>query len=134
MAHSAARHLGIHIDRTRDDVYAYASGPANLPAWALGLGGSIERDGDAWVAPDAPMGRVTVAFVPPNDLGVLDHDVTLPDGEVVNNPVRVITDGAGSLLVFTLRRPADATDEEFARDAEMVTADLTRLKELLELA
>ncbi|NED84689.1 SRPBCC family protein, partial [Streptomyces sp. SID11233] len=103
-------------------------------AWALGLGGSIERDGDEWVAPDTPMGRVTVAFVPPNDLGVLDHDVTLPGGEVVNNPVRVITDGPGSLVTFTLRRPAGASDAEFERDAEMVTADLARLKNLLESA
>ncbi|MGE9695404.1 MULTISPECIES: polyketide cyclase [unclassified Streptomyces] len=128
------RHLSIHIDRTRDDVYAFASNPENLPAWALGLGGSLVREGDEWVASDAPMGRVTVAFVPPNDLGVLDHDVTLPDGEVFNNPLRVITDGTGSLVVFTLRRPAGATDAEFERDAEMVTADLARLKELLESA
>ncbi|MET8555841.1 SRPBCC family protein [Streptomyces sp. NPDC004959] len=128
------RHLSIHIDRTRDDVYAFASNPENLPAWALGLGGSLVREGDEWVASDAPMGRVTVAFVPPNDLGVLDHDVTLPDGEVFNNPLRVITDGTGSLVVFTLRRPAGATDAEFERDAEMVTADLARLKELLETA
>ncbi|WP_245241603.1 hypothetical protein [Streptomyces sp. NEAU-H3] len=61
----STRHLSIHVDRTRDDVYAYASNPENLPAWALGLGGSIERDGDEWIAPDTPMGRVTVAFVPP---------------------------------------------------------------------
>ncbi|MFJ4434886.1 SRPBCC family protein [Streptomyces sp. NPDC088923] len=133
MTHST-RHVSIHIDRTRDDVYAYASNPENLPAWALGLGGSITREGDEWVAPDTPMGRVTVAFVPPNDLGVLDHDVTLPGGEVVNNPVRVITDGPGSLVVFTLRRPAGTTDAEYERDAEMVTADLTRLKNLLESA
>ncbi|WP_431034907.1 SRPBCC family protein [Streptomyces sp. P6-2-1] len=133
MTHST-RHVSIHIDRTRDDVYAYASNPENLPAWALGLGGSLTREGDEWVAPDAPMGRVTLAFVPPNDLGVLDHDVTLPDGQVVNNPVRVITDGAGSLVVFTLRVPDGAKDADVERDAEMVGADLARLKKLLESA
>ncbi|MFA3876461.1 SRPBCC family protein [Streptomyces sp. MMCC 100] len=125
-------HLGIHIDRTVTDVYAYAANPANLPEWAHGLGGSIEKVADEWVADSSPLGRVTVAFVPRNDLGVLDHYVTLPSGETVYNPVRVIADGTASEVVFTLRRQPETTDADFERDAETVCADLARLKELLE--
>jgi hypothetical protein len=127
-----SRHLGVHIDRTASDVYAYASDPANLPAWAHGLGGSIERRADHWVAESSPMGRVTVAFAPPNDLGVLDHHVTLPSGETVYNPVRVIADGTGSEVVFTVRRQPGTTEADFERDAGTVAADLARLKALLE--
>jgi hypothetical protein len=130
----ASRHLGIHIDRTATDVYAYASDPANLPAWAHGLGGSIEKVADEWIADSSPLGRVKVAFVPRNDLGVLDHHVTLPSGQTVYNPVRVIADGRASEVVFTLRRQPGTTDAGFERDAGMVTADLARLKELLESA
>ncbi|WP_435250837.1 SRPBCC family protein [Streptomyces tendae] len=129
-----SRHLGVHIDRAAADVYAYASNPANLPAWAHGLGTSIEKRADHWVAESAPMGRVTVTFTPPNDLGVLDHDVTLPSGETVHNPVRVIADGTVSEVVFTLRRRPGTSDADFERDAAVVTADLARLKELLESA
>ncbi|MFE6633672.1 SRPBCC family protein [Streptomyces tendae] len=129
-----SRHLGVHIDRAAADVYAYASNPANLPAWAHGLGTSIEKRADHWVAESAPMGRVTVTFTPPNDLGVLDHDVTLPSGKTVHNPVRVIADGTVSEVVFTLRRRPGTSDADFERDAAMVTADLARLKELLESA
>ncbi|MGC0384239.1 SRPBCC family protein [Streptomyces sp. SAI-129] len=127
-----SRHLSIRIDRTAADVYAYASNPANLPAWAHGLGTSIEKSADHWVAESSPLGRVTVSFTPPNDLGVLDHHVTLPSGETVHNPVRVIADGTRSEVVFTLRRQPGTTDAAFERDADMVTADLARLKELLE--
>ncbi|MFG2313408.1 SRPBCC family protein [Streptomyces tendae] len=127
-----SRHLSIRVDRTVDDVYAYASNPAHLPAWAHGLGTSIEKRADHWVAESAPMGRVTVTFTPPNDLGVLDHHVTLPSGETVHNPLRVIADGTASEVVFTLRRWPGTTDADFERDAAMVTADLARLKELLE--
>ncbi|MEU9222382.1 SRPBCC family protein [Streptomyces sp. NPDC048376] len=127
-----SRHLSIRIDRTAADVYAYASNPANLPAWAHGLGTSIEKSADQWVAESSPLGRVTVTFTPPNDLGVLDHHVTLPSGETVHNPVRVIADGTRSEVVFTLRRQPGTTDAAFERDADMVTADLARLKELLE--
>ncbi|MFC9850399.1 SRPBCC family protein [Streptomyces prasinus] len=129
-----SRHLGIRIDRTAADVYAYASQPANLPAWAHGLGDSVERIDGRWVAESSPMGRGVVAFAPPNEWGVLDHDVTLPSGETVHNPVRVLVDGPGSEVVFTLRRQPGTSDAAFERDASMVAADLARLKELLESA
>ncbi len=75
-----------------------------------------------------------VAFVPRNELGVLDHHVTLPSGETVYNPVRVIADGEGSEVVFTLRRQRDASDADFQRDADCVAGDPARLKEVLESA
>ncbi|MET7740802.1 SRPBCC family protein [Streptomyces sp. NPDC005385] len=131
---NASRHLSIHIDRTADEVYAYASDPVNLPAWALGLGGSIKRIDGQWVAESSPMGRVVVTFVPRNELGVIDHHVTLPSGQTVYNPVRVISDGKGSEVVFTLRRQPQMSDAEFERDADMVTGDLNRLRELMESA
>ncbi|MFF0189168.1 SRPBCC family protein [Streptomyces sp. NPDC005244] len=131
---NASRHLSIHIDRTVDEVYASASDPANLPAWALGLGGSIKRIDGQWVAESSPMGRVVVTFVPRKELGVIDHHVTLPSGQTVYNPVRVISDGKGSEVVFTLRRQPQMSDAEFERDADMVTGDLNRLRELMESA
>ncbi|WP_411069241.1 SRPBCC family protein [Streptomyces sp. cmx-4-25] len=112
--------------------YAYASDPADLPAWAHGLGASIENVDGRWIAESSPMGRVVVAFAPRNALGVLDHDVTLPSGETVHNPVRVIAGGSGSEVVFTLRRRPEMSDDDFERDAGAVAADLARLKELME--
>ncbi len=78
------------------------------------------------------MGPVVIAFVPSNDHGVLDHDVTLPSGETVHNPMRVIAAGGGSEVVFTLRRAPGMTDEEFTQDAATVSADLAALKRVLE--
>ena len=77
-------------------------------------------------------GRVGFAFVPLNGYGVLDHDVTLPSGEVVYNPMRVIPDGHGCEVVFTLRRRPGMSDAEFSADTAAVAADLARLRRNLE--
>lgn len=128
---SASRHISTHIDRPAGEVYAYASNPANLPEWAQGLGGSIDRIDGQWIA-ESPMGRVVVAFAKENELGVLDHDVTLPSGEVVYNPVRVIADATGCEVVFTLRRQPGMSDADFWRDGDAVAADLSALKHVME--
>ncbi|MFC0597723.1 SRPBCC family protein [Streptomyces palmae] len=130
--HDTSRHIGVHIDRPVQEVYAYTSDPTNLPAWARGLAGAVEKVGDQWVATASALGRVVVSFAPPNEFGVLDHDVTLPSGVTIYNPLRVIADGTGSEVVFTLRRQPEMTDAEFERDAGAVADDLARLRDLLE--
>ncbi|MFF3305748.1 SRPBCC family protein [Streptomyces sp. NPDC002908] len=128
-----SRHISIHIERPAEEVYAYASDPSHLPEWAAGLGKSIEETDGRWIA-DSPMGRVVVDFAPRNDLGVLDHHVTLPSGETVYNPLRVIADGDGCEVVFTLRRRPDMSADDFRRDEAAVAADLVTLKRLAEQA
>jgi hypothetical protein len=128
---SESRHISVWVDRSAGDVYDYASDPANLPRWAAGLGSSVEEVDGRWVAA-SPMGRIVVTFVQRNEHGVLDHDVTLPSGETVHNPMRVIPDGSGCEVVFTLRRRPGMSEEDYVRDADAVSADLTTLKRVLE--
>ena len=128
---SRSRFISEWIDRAAADVYEYASDPANLPHWAPGLGSSVENVDGQWFV-ETPEGRVGVAFAPANAYGVLDHEVTLPSGDVIYNPMRVVPDGDGCEVVFSLRRLPDMSDGDFARDAGLVQADLTRLKRVLE--
>ena len=130
---SESKHLSERIDRPADEVYEYASNPANVPEWAPGLGSSVENVDGKWFVETAT-GRAGLAFVPRNDYGVLDHEVTMPSGETIYNPMRVIPDGTCCEVVFTLRRLPGMSDEDFARDAGLVAADLTRLKQVLESA
>ncbi len=131
ITYRAVRHVSISIERSPADVYAFAADPANLPQWARGLSAGIERAGDDWIA-DSPMGKVKVRFVERNAFGVLDHEVVLPSGESVYNPLRVIPNGGGSEVVFTLFRRPGVSDDAFAADADAVAADLVALKKLLE--
>ena len=126
-----SKQLSERIDANAEEVYAYARDPANLPQWAPGLGSSVEQVNGQWFV-ETSDGRVGLEFAPFNEYGVLDHEVTLPSGEVFYNPMRVTKNGDGSEVVFALRRMPGMTDAEFARDAAAVAADLARLKQIVE--
>lgn len=78
------------------------------------------------------MGAVEVRFVGPVDHGILDHDVIFPDGTRVHNPLRVLVNGDGSEVVFTLYRLPGVSDADFEKDASLVREDLERLRKVLE--
>lgn len=127
-----ARHLSVSIARLPADVYRFVANPENLPQWAAGLSrAKMIRRGDEWIA-DSPMGTVSVRFAADNPFGIVDHDVTLPTGEIVHNPFRIAKNGEGSEVIFTLYRRPEMKDAEFGEDAAMIEADLRRLKEILE--
>jgi hypothetical protein len=120
----------IHADPVQ--VYRFTADPANLHLWAAGLAeAKIHRDGETLLVA-SPMGEVRVRFTVVNDLGVLDHDVTLPDGRTVNNPVRVLAHPEGAEIIFTVRQ-LGMDEEQFAADAAAVGRDLDVLKRLVEL-
>ncbi len=126
-----SKHISIAIHRPLSAVYAFASNPENLPQWAAGLSQGIRKAGNVWLA-SSPMGEVTVEFTPPNTLGVLDHDVTLPSGQRVHNPLRVLRNNDGCEVVFTLYQLPGMSKQDYERDVKMIGKDLQTLKSILE--
>ncbi len=127
----AARHLSIAIQRDWGEVYAFVSDPQNLPRWAAGLGVPVRQVGGAWFA-GTGRGDVRLRFAARNELGVLDHAVTLASGVEVQVPMRVIANGAGCEVIFTLFRQPGMSKAQCAEDADAVERDLRTLKRVLE--
>ena len=123
--------ISVPIDRTPEAVYAYVADLQNLPRWATTFCRSIRHEGEGWVM-ETSLGTMTIRLAPQNDLGVLDHYLTPPGGETIYVPMRVVTNGSGSELSFTLFRLPGVSDENYAADANLVRQDLDTLKELLE--
>jgi hypothetical protein len=125
--------VSVSIERPWSEIYDFGSVPENFPAWASGLGSSLERASDGeWVA-ETSEGRVTIRFSEPNKFGVLDHTVIPAPGVEIYVPLRVVANGdAGSEVLLTLFRQPGMSDEKFAADAEWVLRDLQKLKALLE--
>lgn len=134
MAVLPARIVHITVERDWRDVYAFASRPETMPAWASGLASGLTRDGEDWLADGGPIGPVRVRFAPPNPFGVIDHTVTMADGQVVENALRVTPNTDGAEVAFTLLRRPDMDDAAFEADAAHVLRDLQALKAILEAA
>jgi len=112
-------------------VYGFVSIPENLPKWATGLCKSVRKSNGDWIV-DTPQGPMKVRFVEKNDFGVLDHYVTVAPGVEVYVPIRVLPNGSGSEVIFTLFRSPDMSDEKYAEDIGLVERDLRTLKKILE--
>lgn len=124
--------LDISIARDPDAVYAFASNVENFPQWASGLGESVRRAGEDWIV-ETGAGPLKLRMTPPNPFRVLDHTVYLPSGAEVHVPFRVLAaSGGGSEVILTLFRQPDMSEEDFARDREMVRRDLLALKQIME--
>jgi len=126
-----SRTIGITIARDWRAVYAYAANPANMTQWAAGLGNAFVEDGDFWVARDPGGNAIRVRFCPPNEFGVLDHDVHVGDA-IVHVALRVMPNGDGADVSFLLLQERGMSDADFERDAAAVRKDLAALKRILE--
>ena len=127
-----ARIIHIAIECHWIDVWAFASNPENIASWASGLASGLIRDGEDWLGDGGPIGRIRVRFAPPNPFGILDHTVTLEDGTAVFNPMRVVQNGNGALVTFTLFQRPHQDAAAVDADAAHILRDLTRLKTLME--
>jgi len=128
-----ARTLRMAIDAPATAVYSYVTDPRNLPEWARGVGTAPVSEGAGVWRLDTAGGPVRVQFAPANSFGIADHVVTpLADGVPVDVPLRIIPNGAGSEVLLTLFQQLGMSDARFVADADLVRADLTRLKERCE--
>jgi hypothetical protein len=126
-----SRTLSVSINCPVDRVYAFVSNPENLAGWAAGLCKSVRKSDAGWIV-ETTQGPMNLRFAERNDLGVLDHYVSPAPGVEVYVPMRVLPNGSGSELLFTLFQLPGMSDGKFAEDAGLVTRDLETLKAMLE--
>jgi len=125
------KNISISINCSQEKVYDFASNPANFPDWLAFLKAISKKSDTIWSA-ETDLGNIEIEFVPKNEFGIIDHTVILPDGSKIKNVLRVIENGDGSEVVFTLFRLAEKTEKEFNDDANLVAEDLKTIKNILE--
>jgi hypothetical protein len=129
--HCKLQILTIFIAQPFDDVYEYLATPENFSQWAAGLGNGVRFVDGAWIA-DTPGGAINIRFSERNKFGIVDHYVIPESGVEIYVPMRVIANGTGSEVLFTLFHLPEMSDKQFEADAILVRQDLDTLKEILE--
>jgi hypothetical protein len=130
-----SRTVSMGIAVPAETVYRCVRDPDQLPLWAAGICKSVTVKGGIWhVDTGTELGTVLLEFCADNSFGVLDHAVTLPDGQRQLNPMRVVANGDGCELMFTVFQTEGMSEESFVRDVQAVTRDLKTIKILLEAA
>ena len=124
------KNINVSINKPAKDVYQFVSNPENFPKWVQFVK-SIARLGDSWTA-QTDLGTIKMKFAPQNEFGIIDHHVTLANGDTIYNPMRVIPNNKGCEFIFTLFWLPDRSETEFNEDAKAVTNDLNKLKEIME--
>lgn len=125
--------ISIKVEKPIDEVIRFASNPENFPLWLAFVKSIKKISADSWKA-ETNIGAVTINVFPENKLGVIDHNVTLPDKSIVHNSLRVIENGTGSKVVFVLFEMPGKTEVDYEKDANAVRADLNKLKQIIESA
>jgi hypothetical protein len=126
-----AKTLSVSIECPPGRAYGFVSNPENLPKWATAFCRSVRKSEGEWIV-ETPSGPVRIKFVAKNEFGVLDHYVTLEPGVEIMVPMRVVPNGSGSEVVFTLFQWPNMSEEKFTEDAGLVERDLRTLKKVLE--
>jgi len=131
MALSQSKTLNVSINADPKKVYDFVSDPENMPNWAGAFCQSVGKVRGEWVI-KTPEGPMRIRFCQKNEFGILDHFVSPAPGAEIFVPMRVVPNGSGSEIIFTLFRMPDMTDEKFTEDIKWVRRDLESLKTVLE--
>lgn len=124
-----SRTVSISINRDWRYVYEAVWRPQDFSRWASGLSKApLEKDSAEWWMAQGPEGPIRIRFTDHNAFGVMDHHVDRGGGAEVYVPMRIVPNGEGAEVLFTVFRQPGMSDEKFAADVDWVARDLVALK------
>lgn len=123
--------ITLSINSAPKKLYAFVSHLENMPKWAKTFCKSTRQSDGEWVM-QTPQGEAKIKIAPQNDFGILDHTVIPAPGVEIYVPMRVVKNGKGCEVIFTLFQQPDMSDADFTRDQRMVEQDLATLKQIME--
>jgi hypothetical protein len=122
----------VGINRDPGAVFAYLSGAANWPQWAIVNVKSVAGlDASGWWDMLTPHGPAKLRIRADAKHWILDHDWHDPQANWTV-PARVVSNGDGAEFTMTFFQPATFTDKFFDEQIKLVDIELAKLKQVLE--
>jgi hypothetical protein len=130
-----SRTLSVSINSKPKTIYEFVLNLENFSRWAKMACRSIKLLNGEWIA-ETPQGQAKVRITERNDLGILDHYVRLLSSPNIDEdvfvPMRIVQNGDGSEVIFTVFQLPDMSEDKYAEDIKMVEQDLQNLKRTIE--
>ena len=130
-----SRTLSVSINSKPKTIYEFVLNLENFSRWAKMACRSIKLLNGEWIA-ETPQGQAKVRITERNDLGILDHYVRLLSSPNIDEdvfvPMRIVQNGDGSEVIFTVFQLPDMSEDKCAEDIKMVEQDLQNLKRTIE--
>ncbi len=123
--------LSATILATPEEVFDYMADIRNWPEFTDFAESVRKGDGDSWII-YSPQGPVLLEPDFERDRGLLDSTVTLPSGEQVFIPYRVVPNGEGAELVMTNFQASGDSDEAYAEQLDWMKKELENVKRIVE--
>lgn len=123
----------VALEITADTAFRFIADPRNLPRWTH----AFKRAEQGRAVLDTPQGVTEIglrvhAYA---DAGVVDWEMTFPDGTVGQAHSRVVPDGPGrSIFTFVLKAPPVAQERiegTLAEQRRILAGELAKLKQVL---
>jgi len=123
--------LSVTIDAPFERAWEFIADAANLHLWTVDFALSRpHRKGDVWVV-DTPRGPLDLFVECDRRSGAIDFHFGR-DGRFRRSPSRLRRSGRGVVYSFTVQEPDDTEPVVFERLVANVSAELARLRDLLE--
>jgi cold-inducible RNA-binding protein len=107
-----AKTLTASLPGNARDLFTRISDPDNLPQWHPSFCRSLRRENGSLLV-ESPRGTVPVHFVRDDHSLVLDIVVLVAEGIKLTHAIRLLPNGEGSEIVWTLVKPEGITDSVF---------------------
>lgn len=119
----------ISIGAPPSEVFDLVSDPSAFPRWAPAFAPAIRPDGANWIVErDGSEARIAVRTS--REHGTVD--ILRPEGPPTGAFTRVLPNGEGSEMLFTLFFPADAREEAVMEQMTTVEQELEAIRALCE--
>jgi hypothetical protein len=119
-----AQTRSIAIDATPSSVHEFMSAPGNIPRWAPKFATEVHRDGERWIATSA---RGDAEIVVDSHPSARTVDILSAADRTRGAFARVLPNGSGCEVLFTLFFAADASAEAIATQMTIVDEELAAI-------
>ncbi len=123
-------HQSISIKCTPQKLFDFISNPLNWPLYSE-FNLKVEKKEGYWLI-ETPQGPLKHVIISDKQYGIMDTIITLPSGNDMLVPSRILPNGNGTEYVVTHFQPGEVSTTIFESWLQGVDRNLNRLKKIME--